>query len=86
VTSYIAIHMHILHNVPISLHYYVASYSYSSEGEIISTETLNETFLYKHLDCFPINTFTVNIIVINSERLHSNTTMKTVVIQSRLQG
>ena len=55
----------------------------SSESEIISTETFNETFLYKHLDCYPITTFIVNVTVINSEGLHSNTTMKTVVIQSK---
>jgi len=49
----------------------------SNEGEIISTETFNEIFLYKHLNCYPITTFIVNVTVINSEGLHNNTTMKT---------
>ena len=54
----------------------------SSEGEMISAETNNTTFFHEHLDCHTITALTVSIRVVNSEGLHSDPIMKTVVIQS----
>ena len=56
----------------------------SSKGAIVSTETNNTAlkFLYECSDCNLITELTVNITVVNIVGLHSDPTVKSIVIQS----
>ena len=55
----------------------------SSDGEMISANTNNTTFFHEHLECHSITALTVSITVVNSEGLHSDPVMKTIVIQGK---
>ena len=58
----------------------------SSEGRMITADTDNATFFHEHLECHSIAELTVSIAVVNSEGLHSDPVVKTIVMQPAIYG